>query len=96
MLHGHPAVAEAAVVSMPHERLGEGVFAFVVAREGCAPTHQDLTVYLDTRGLARHKYPERLAVVTELPRTASGKIRKDILRARAGALVNDAPSGSAR
>ena len=81
VLHGHPSIAEAAVVAMPHERLGEAICAFVIARADVEPTLHDLTVHLQARCLARHKYPERLIVVKELPRTASGKIRKDILRA---------------
>ena len=80
VLHEHPSVAEVSVVSMPHERLGEGVFAFIVAREGRAPDLQSIHAYLEERRLSRQKFPERVAVVSELPRTASGKIRKDVLR----------------
>ena len=55
--------------------------ARIIARADAEPTLHDLTVHLQARCLARHKHPERLIVVKELPRTASGKIRKDILRA---------------
>lgn len=79
-LHRHPAVREAVAVSMPHSRLGETVCAYVVAREGEAPTLVDLTAHLAAAGLARQKFPEHLELVDDLPRTASGKVKKDILR----------------
>lgn len=79
-LHRHPAVREAVAVSMPHARLGETVCAYVVAREGEAPTLADLTAHLAAAGLARQKFPEHLELVDDLPRTASGKVKKDILR----------------
>jgi acyl-CoA synthetase (AMP-forming)/AMP-acid ligase II len=81
VLHLHPKVAEAAVVAMPHERLGEGVCAFVIAK-GEAPTFADLVAFVAASGLAPQKRPERVEIVEEFPRTASGKIRKDLLRAR--------------
>jgi len=84
VLHRHPAIAEAAVVSMPHERLGEGVCAFVVLRTGAdVPTLKGIAGFVEDEGLAKQKIPEALVVVTEFPRTASGKVRKDLLRAEA-------------
>lgn len=78
VLHGHAAVREAAVVSMPHERLGEGICAYVIGTgEANAAA---LTQHMLASGLARQKCPERFEFVDELPRTASGKIRKDLLR----------------
>ncbi len=77
----HPSVAGAAVVSMPHPRLGEGICAFVIARGGAVPLFEELAGFVATRGLARQKCPERLEIVADLPRTASGKVRKDVLRA---------------
>ena len=87
VLHRHPQIAEAAVVSMPHERLGEGVFAFVITRDGAALDFDALVAHLRTSGLARQKHPERMTIVTQFPRTASGKIRKDILRQMAVQIV---------
>jgi acyl-CoA synthetase (AMP-forming)/AMP-acid ligase II len=81
VLHGHPGVAEAAVVAMPHARLGEGICAFVIAR-GAAPAFADLVAFVAASGLAPQKRPERVEFVEDFPRTASGKIRKDLLRAR--------------
>lgn len=78
VLHSHPAVREAAVVSMPHARLGEGVCAYVIA---AAPTDAEtLTAHVLASGLARQKCPERFEFVDDQPRTASGKVRKDLLR----------------
>jgi len=77
-----PAVLEAAVVAMPHPRLGEGVAAFIRTNEGHElPSLTELVDFLDKEGLARQKFPERLEYVDDFPRTASGKIRKDQLRA---------------
>jgi acyl-CoA synthetase (AMP-forming)/AMP-acid ligase II len=80
-LQQHPAVKEVAVVAMPHPRLGEAVCAYIIVRQGYeAPTLMDLVELLETQGLARQKFPERLEYLESFPRTASGKIRKDLLR----------------
>ena len=80
VLHLHPAVAEASVVAMPHARLGEGICAFVIVRPGAATDFADLVAFVAQSGLAPQKRPERIEFVVKLPRTASGKIRKDVLR----------------
>ena len=80
MLYLHPGVAEASVVAMPHARLGEGICAFVIARPGENPDFATLVGFVAQSGLAPQKRPECIEFVTELPRTASGKIRKDVLR----------------
>lgn len=89
VLHLHPGVREAAVVSMPHERLGEGVCAYVIS-SGEAPSAQDLAAHIAQSGLARQKTPERFEFRDDFPRTASGKVRKDVLRADVKALVSTA------
>ncbi|MCO6056903.1 AMP-binding protein [Pseudomonas sp. MOB-449] len=81
ILHQHPAIDEAAVVAMPHARLGETLCAYVILRPGQSLTLEVLLDSIDTVGVARQKFPERLMVVDAFPRTASGKIRKDQLRA---------------
>ncbi|HLY53976.1 MAG TPA: AMP-binding protein, partial [Stellaceae bacterium] len=81
-LHRHPNIQEAAAVSMPHARLGETVCVYVVARAGAQPTLATVTEHLGRLGIAKQKYPERLELVEEFPRTPAGKIRKDVLRAR--------------
>ena len=80
VLHLHPAVADASVVAMPHPRLGEGICAFVVARPGETADFATLVGFVAQSGLAPQKRPERIEFVDDLPRTASGKIRKDVLR----------------
>jgi len=80
VLHTHPSIVEASVVAMPHERLGEGVCAYIIAR-GDAPSPTELAAHVVASGLAKQKIPERFEFVKDFPRTASGKVRKDQLRA---------------
>jgi len=82
VLHRHPAVQEAAVVSMPHPRLGEAVCAYVIPHDAWARSvvPGEIQDFVRSSGLAPQKTPEHVEFVSELPRTASGKIRKDILR----------------
>jgi acyl-CoA synthetase (AMP-forming)/AMP-acid ligase II len=85
VLHTHPAIKEAAVVAMPHARLGEGVCVFVVPQPGHAIDVASAAACLERAGLARQKFPERVELVEELPRTASGKVQKNVLRERIAA-----------
>jgi acyl-CoA synthetase (AMP-forming)/AMP-acid ligase II len=79
VLHTHPAVKEAAVVAMPHERLGEGVCAYIIL---CGDADAAvLAAHVGASGMAKQKIPERFELVDDFPRTASGKVRKDLLRA---------------
>ncbi|HJQ47075.1 MAG TPA: AMP-binding protein [Amycolatopsis sp.] len=80
LLSEHPGVAGVAVVAMPDERLGERVCAYVVPAEGTALALEDLTGYLRERNVATPKLPERLELVDQLPMTATGKVRKHVLR----------------
>ena len=76
-----PAVAEAAVVAAPDERLGEHAAVVLRLKPGHpAPTLDEMRAHLDREGLARQKWPEELHVVDEFPRTASGKVQKFVLR----------------
>ncbi|MGI6853667.1 AMP-binding protein [Mesorhizobium sp. 1B3] len=79
-LHEHPAVREAAVVAMPHDRLGEGVCAWLIASGAARPDQAELADHLARAGLARQKCPERIEYIAELPKTASGKVKKHELR----------------
>jgi cyclohexanecarboxylate-CoA ligase len=68
-------------VAMPHARLGETVCLYVVSGDRARPpTLADVTRWLEAAGLARQKFPEHLEIVDELPKTASGKVKKDVLR----------------
>jgi cyclohexanecarboxylate-CoA ligase len=80
LLLEHAQVAEVAVVGMPDPVLGERVCAFVVPRGNEPPTLASLVTGLRARGVAAQKLPERLEVLDALPRTASGKVQKFILR----------------
>lgn len=76
----HPAVAEVAVVGLPDERWGEAVTAVVRLVDGVeVPTERELVAFTTER-LASYKKPQRIHIVGELPRNASGKILKRTLR----------------
>lgn len=81
ILHQLPQVHEAAVVSMPHMRLGETLCAYVILRDGQQLSLQQMIQMVSDTGVARQKIPERLVALDDFPRTASGKVRKDQLRA---------------
>jgi cyclohexanecarboxylate-CoA ligase len=82
-LFTHAAVHEVAVVGMPDPVLGERVCAFVVPAPGATPTLAELIASLEDQGVARQKHPERLVLVEALPKTASGKVQKFVLRGQA-------------
>ena len=65
---------------MPHRRLGETVCAVAILGDGAKAALSDVVDFLKAEGIARQKFPEHLEIVTDMPRTASGKIRKDLLR----------------
>jgi acyl-CoA synthetase (AMP-forming)/AMP-acid ligase II len=77
----HPEVADAAVVPAPHPRLGEQPAAFVLTRGATSPTPEALAAFLRDSGLAAQKIPRVWRFVDELPRTASGKVKKYELQA---------------
>lgn len=72
----HPDVLEAAVVGLPHDRLGEMTCACVVLREGGSLELEQLVAYLRSLDMATYKLPQRLEVLESLPRTPSGKVQK--------------------
>ena len=82
----HPAVQEVAVVGVPHERWGEAPAAFVVLKAGKTATDDELRQFARER-LAHFKVPQRFTFVDELPKTATGKIQKFVLRGRVPAIV---------
>ncbi len=86
LLTDHPAVAEIAIVAMPDARLGERACAFVVLRPGTTLDFDRMQHYLHACQVAKQYWPERLEIVSELPRTPSGKIQKYVLRERARTL----------
>jgi cyclohexanecarboxylate-CoA ligase len=89
LLYAHPAVQEVAVVAMPDSRLGERACAFVVAAGDAELDFAGMQEYLDAHRMTKTYWPERLELVTELPRTPSGKIQKYVLREQARELAAD-------
>ncbi|MBV6423919.1 MAG: Medium-chain fatty-acid--CoA ligase [Steroidobacteraceae bacterium] len=77
----HPAVRAAAAIAMPDKSYGEKVCAFVELRGNSSLTLGEVQKHFVHLGLARQKTPERLEVISELPRNSSGKIKKAELRA---------------
>jgi fatty-acyl-CoA synthase len=75
----HPAVLEAAIVGMPDEKWGETPHAFVVRREGTSTSGDELIAFAREH-LAHFKAPRAVTFVGELPKTATGKIQKFVLR----------------
>jgi acyl-CoA synthetase (AMP-forming)/AMP-acid ligase II len=79
----HPEVAQAAVIGIPDERLGEVGMAFVVLTPGSALTEEALVSW-SREQMANYKVPRRVAFLDALPLNATGKVVKDELRERAG------------
>ncbi len=80
LLGTHPDVRDIAIVGMPDPVLGERVCAFVVVGTGARPTVTSFAEYLDRRGVAKFKWPERVEIVEELPLGPGGKVQKGVLR----------------
>jgi fatty-acyl-CoA synthase len=78
---GHPAVAEAAVIGVPHEKWDERPLLIVVKRDEQAITAAELLQYFEDK-VARWQIPDEVVFVDELPHTATGKIKKTALRDR--------------
>jgi cyclohexanecarboxylate-CoA ligase len=85
LLITHPAVAEVAVIPAPDPAIGERVCAVVVPVPGLSFGIDEARAHFAAAGVARQKTPEVIVVVEELPRTPSGKVRKEVLRAQLAA-----------
>ena len=83
ILAGHPAIAEAAVIGVPHPKWGEVGRAVVALRSEGLMSEADVIAYLGER-VARYKLPKSVVFVAELPRNATGKVVKADLRAQFG------------
>ena len=75
----HPAVQESAVVGLPHEKWGETPRAFIVLKAGAATTSESLRQFCREH-LAHFKVPHDFDFIAELPKTATGKVQKYVLR----------------
>ena len=78
LLH-HTAVMEVAVVGMPHDKWGEAPHAFVVLQDGGSATEDELKLHV-RENLAHFKTPQWISFVNDLPKTATGKVQKFVLR----------------
>ena len=83
VLYRHDSVREVAVVGVPHDRWGETPVAVVALQDGAATTAEELIAYARER-LAHFKCPTRVEFVAELPRNATGKVLKTVLRQQHG------------
>jgi fatty-acyl-CoA synthase len=77
----HPAVHEVAIVGLPDERWGEPRHAFVILKAGATATETELCNYARDH-LAHFKTPQKIHFVPELPKTATGKVQKYVLRGK--------------
>jgi long-chain acyl-CoA synthetase len=82
VLYTHPGVAEAAVVGIPDERMGEEVKAFVELKPGKSATEVELIEFTKER-LAAYKYPRTIEFRSQLPKGPTGKVAKEELLASA-------------
>ncbi|MBX9962700.1 MAG: AMP-binding protein [Burkholderiales bacterium] len=92
VLNLHPAVAESAVIGVPHADFGEAVVAVIIASGAhCDP--DELVTWVKAR-LANYKVPKHVVVVDQLPRNALGKVQKNVLRESYADLARSATSGA--
>ena len=78
-LYKHPAVLECAVIGVPSEKWGETPKALVVLREGASATEEEIIAF-SRQHLAHFKCPTSIDFVPSLPRTATGKLQKFVIR----------------
>ncbi|WEG14862.1 AMP-binding protein [Pullulanibacillus sp. KACC 23026] len=80
VLYEHPNIQDAAIVGMPDPRLGERICAFITLKEKTPFALEDITSYLESKGVAKIYWPEHLELIDVLPRTVTGKVQKYVLR----------------
>ena len=80
LLYKHPAVAMVAIVGYPDARLGERACAFFATKPGMDFSIEEMSRYLTENQVTKQYHPERLELMTDLPKTPSGKLQKFKLR----------------
>ena len=78
-LFAHPDIIDAAVIGVPNEKYGEVVKACIVKKEGSNLTEEDVINFCKDR-IASYKKPQSIDFIDEVPRNASGKVLKKVLR----------------
>jgi cyclohexanecarboxylate-CoA ligase len=94
LLFQHPAILSAALVGYPDARLGERACAFLVLRPGHSLDLSAVQAYMAENNVAKQYWPERIAVVDELPKTPAGKVQKFQLREKAKTLLDTVKTAS--
>jgi fatty-acyl-CoA synthase len=84
----HPGVVNVAIIGVPDKKWGEVGRAFVVCKEDCKPTKEELFDYLKNK-IAKFKIPQYIDFIDELPTTASGKTKKSDLKEKYGVKLYD-------
>lgn len=80
VLHMHPDIEIASCVAMPDKKMGEKVCAYIQLKKNASITFDEILQFLKENELAKQKWPERVEFINEFPMTASGKIKKHVLR----------------
>lgn len=81
ILYKHPKVLNVAIVGMPDEKLGEKCCAYVELKPGEEPlTIEEAQAFMEQEKVAKYKWPERIEIIKQLPRTPTGKVLKYVLR----------------
>jgi len=93
VLLGHPQIANAVVVGLPHAHWIEAITAFVVLKPGENTTAEDVIAFCKSR-LGRHEVPKEVVFMQQLPMTATGKLQKNVLRKEFGDYFKPATAGA--
>ncbi len=80
LLNESQLIKEVAVIGIPDDQRGEMIVAICVPASAAPLSLEHIVAHLEQYGIAKQKYPERLETMAELPKTAAGKIRKNVLR----------------
>ena len=83
LIDKHPKVLQCAIVPMPDEIMGEKACVFVVPRNADGVTLAEICEWLQSNGVAKMKWPERIELIGAMPMTPTRKIIKGLLRPRA-------------